>query len=127
MNGDRNRKQLAKKLYKEAVTPFSPVDLAKASFVPRGMTRAFKNNRYIVMVYDKTPVTTGFAIKAMIQKIDNTPILGHWSEIQKIKNQIFGEETTAIEYYPAKSKLIDDYNIYWIWVFPENVLPIPVM
>lgn len=118
---------LAKKMNKQAVTKFSPVDLATAKFVPRGMTRAFKNNRYIVMIYDQTPVTTGFATKAMIQKIDNTPILGHWSEIQKIKNELFGEESIAVEYYPAKSKLIDDFNIYWIWLFPENVLPIPIM
>lgn len=127
MNPERNRKLLAKKLNNKPVTPFLPVPLETAKFIPTGMTRAFANNRYIVMVYDHTPVTTGEAIKVMIQKIDNTPILNHWAEIQKLKNEIFGGETTAVEYYPAKSKLIDDFNIYWIWIFPEGVLPMPIM
>jgi len=34
-------------------------------------------------------------------------------------------ETTAVEYYPAKSELVDEANIYWLWIFPEGVLPIP--
>jgi hypothetical protein len=77
------------------------------------------------MVYDNSPVSTGTAIRVMVQKHDDTPILKHWSEMQKIKNEVFGEETTAVEYYPPKSKLIDDHNIYWMWIFPDGVLPIP--
>lgn len=63
----------------------------------------------------------------MIQKHDDTPIQQHWATIQKIKNEIFGEETTAVEYYPAKSNLIDDHNIYWLWIFPDGALPIPIV
>ena len=127
MNKDRNRKLVAKKNFKQPVTRFMPIDLTTAKAIPVGMTRAFTNNRYIVMIYDGAKVTTGTAIQVLIQRQDNLPILGHWSEIQKIKNEIFGEETTAVEYYPAKSQLIDDFNIYWIWIFPDGVLPIPIM
>ncbi len=126
MNKDRQRRIAAKKEFKKPITKFEKIDLSTASFIPKGMTRAFKNTRYVVMVYDNSPVTTGTAIRVMIQKHNDTPILNHWSEIQKIKNEIFGEETVAVEYYPAKSQLIDDHNIYWIWIFPENVLPIPL-
>lgn len=124
---DRQRRLQAKKEFKKPVTKFQSINLATASFVPNGMTRAFRNTRYTVMIFDHSPVTTGRAIRVMVQKHDNTPILNHWSEMQKIKNEIFGEETTAVEYYPAKSQLIDDYNIYWFWIFPENTLPIPLM
>lgn len=127
MNRDRNRKIQAKKMYKQPVTDFYPVDLATVKFVPQGMTRAFRNNRYIVMIYDNAKVTTGTATQVLIQKVDNTKILNHWSEIQKIKNEIFGDETTAIEYYPPQSQLINDFNIYWIWIFPDGVLPTPIM
>jgi hypothetical protein len=127
MNQDRSRKQLAKKMFKQPVTKFTAVDLENAKSIPRGMTRAYKNNRFVVMVYDNSIVTTGTATRVLIQRIDNLPILGHWAEIQKIKNELFGEETIAIEYYPAKSKLIDDFNIYWIWIFPDGILPLPVM
>jgi|VirMetMinimDraft_7_1064189.scaffolds.fasta_scaffold228314_1 hypothetical protein len=126
MNKDRQRRLEAKKQFKQPVTNFKQIDLGLATFIPKGMTRAFKNTRYVVMVYDNSPVTTGTAIRVMVQKHNDTPILNHWSEMQKIKNEIFGEETIAVEYYPAKSQLIDDHNIYWFWIFPENVLPIPL-
>ena len=115
----------ANKEFKKPVTKFEQLDLSKSDFVPKGMTRAYRNTRFTVMVYDKSPVSTGTAIRVMVQKHNDTPIVNHWSEMQKIKNEIFGEETTAIEYYPAKSQLIDDYNIYWFWIFPEGFLPIP--
>lgn len=108
------------------VSKFEQIDLSKSSFVPQGMTRAFRNTRYTVMIHDNHLTTTGVATLAMIQKHDDTPIFRHWSEMQKIKNEIFGEETTAIEYYPAESKLIDYHNIYWMWVFPEGALPLPL-
>lgn len=90
---------------------------------PPGMTRAFRNNKFTVMIYDNSPTTHGPATKALIQKHDDTPILNHWSTIQGIKNEIFGSETTAVEYYPAESALINRHNIYWIWIFPDDVLP----
>ncbi len=125
MNKDRQRRIAAQKMFKLPITNFKELDLAIAPFVPKGMTRAFRNTRYTVMIYENHPTTHGNAIRVMVQKHNDTAILNHWSEMQKIKNEIFGEETTAIEYYPAKSQLIDDHNIYWFWIFPENVLPIP--
>lgn len=126
MNKDRQRRIAAQKEFKKPITKFEKIDLSTASFIPKGMTRAFKNTRYVVMVYDNSLVTTGTAIRVMVQKHNDTPILNHWYEMQKIKNEIFGEETIAVEYYPAKSQLIDDHNIYWFWIFPDNVLPIPL-
>jgi hypothetical protein len=125
----RQRRLAAKSEFKKPVTSFEPVDLMKvsASVIPYGMTRAYRNTRYTVMVYDNTRVTTGFAIKVLIQKHDDTPILNHWSELQKIKNEIFGEDITAIEYYPTVENLIDKHNIYWLWIYPEGVLPMPSM
>jgi hypothetical protein len=125
MSQSKKRMIAANKEFKKPVTKFEQLDLSKSDFVPKGMTRAYRNTRFIVMVYDNSPVSTGTAIRVMVQKHNDTPIVNHWSEMQKIKNEIFGEETTAIEYYPAKSQLIDDYNIYWFWIFPEGVLPIP--
>lgn len=127
MNKERQRRIAAQKEFKKPITNFERIDLSTASFIPKGMTGAFKNTRYIVMVYENSPTTQGNAVRVMIQKHNDTPILNHWSEMQKIKNEIFGEETVAVEYYPAKSQLIDDYNIYWFWIFPENILPIPLM
>lgn len=123
---NRERQILARREMRKPVTNFEPVGLAKASFIPKGMTRAFRNTRYIVMVYDNCPTSMGFAIRAMVQKHDNTRLAHHWKEMQAIKNELFGEETTAVEYYPAESNLEDNFNIYWMWIFPNGDLPIPV-
>ncbi len=127
MSVARKRRMAAMKEFEKPVSKFEQLNLSAAPFVPKGMTRAFRNTRYTVMVYDHSPVSTGTAIRVMVQKHNDTPIINHWSEMQKIKNEIFAEETTAVEYYPAKSKLIDDHNIYWFWIFPESSLPIPII
>ncbi len=121
----RQRRLAAQKEFKKPVTDFKQVDLSTAKFIPKGMTRAFRNTRFTVMVYDHSPVSTGTAIRVMVQKHDDTPILKHWQEMQNIKNEIFGKEVTAIEYYPSESQLINDHNIYWMWIYPDGVLPIP--
>ena len=118
----RQRKIEAKKLLKLPPGKFKPIDLKKINH-PNFITRAFKNNRYVVMISDNHPTSKGFAIRAMIQNHFDQPIKNHWSEIQKIKNEIFGKETKAIEFYPKDSELVDAHNIYWIWVFPDGTLP----
>lgn len=113
-----------KKLLSLPPGKFNEIDLTIVH-KPGWMSRAFQNNRYMVMICDNAKTNKGKAIKALIQRHDDMPIPNHWAEIQKIKNEIFGEETLAIEYYPKESQLIDEHNIYWIWIFPEGVLPIP--
>lgn len=113
----------AQKALYAANPQFEQIDLTTAEYIPDWMTRAFKNNRYIVMIDDNRKTTHGTAICAMVQKTNDTPIVNHWSEMQKIKNEIFGAETTAIEYYPAESELIDHHNIYWLWIFPNDLIP----
>ena len=101
-------------------------DLSEMSFVPKGMTKAYKNNRFVVMVFENTPTTGGNAVKVMVQNHFNKPIENHWAEMQRIKNELFGCEVLAIEYYPKQSKLIDDENIYWLWIFPDGEIPVKI-
>lgn len=103
---------------------FVQIDLASGPFYG-WMTRAYRNNKYTVMIMDDCPTTHGPAIRAMVQKHDDTPFINHWATMQRIKNEIFGIETTAIEYYPAQSELVDQHNIYWMWIFPEGIIPKP--
>lgn len=124
MNISRSqRRKEAKKQELQLPVNFERIDLSSVSFIPEGMTRAYRNNRFTVMIYDDVATTKGPAIQVLIQSHLDKPIERHWSTIQQIKNEIFGEETMAIEYYPAESDLVDLHNIYWIWIFPDNVLP----
>ena len=113
----RNSAQMkeAKRLLNKPAGKFEVIDLGMTNH-PDWMTRAYKNNRYIVMIDDYAK-TKGFdAIKMMVQTHDNTPIQNHWRELQNIKNEIFGEEETAVEFYPPESELVDEANVYWLWV-----------
>ncbi|MAH48264.1 hypothetical protein CMI37_20740 [Candidatus Pacearchaeota archaeon] len=78
--------------------------------------RIWKNNIFIVQVFEKQS-EWGLVQHAMIRRNDEAPV-HNWSVIQRIKNEIFGEERTALEVYPKQSRLIDDANLYWIWVLP---------
>lgn len=46
-----------------------------------------------------------------------------WAEKQRIKNEIYGEEVTAIEVFPKESELVDHANMYHLWVLHEFKLP----
>lgn len=46
-----------------------------------------------------------------------------WNEKQRIKNEIFGKEAIAIEVFPPESELVDEANMYHIWVLHEFKLP----
>jgi len=120
----RERKRQAQKLYKLPKGKLEPVDLSLKDH-PEWMTRAFRNNRYTVMIDDNAKTDVGPAIRVMVQRHDNTPIPNHWSELQQIKNELFGAEAMGIEYYPKESELVDAHNIYWLWIFDEGDLPIP--
>lgn len=43
-----------------------------------------------------------------------------WREKQRIKNEIFGEDRFAVEVYPSVEELVDQANMYHIWVFPKG-------
>ena len=124
MISERQRRLAAQKEMKKAEGQLKEIDFSGMAHAPHWMTRCFRSHKYIVMINDNVQTTHGIAIRAMVQKHDDTPILNHWSEMQRIKNEVFGKEVTAIEYYPAESNLLNDHNIYWMWIFAEGVIPI---
>ena len=124
MPSRRQRRLIAQKLAKRPETPFEQVDLDTVPFVPPGMTRCFRNNRYTVMIFDNEKTTHGNATVALIEAHHAGPIAGHWKELQRIKNEVFGKDVWAVEYYPAADAVIDDKDIYWLWIFPKGVLPL---
>ena len=43
-----------------------------------------------------------------------------WVEKQKIKNELFGKEAQAIEVFPKESLLVDEANMYHLWILPDD-------
>ena len=77
--------------------------------------KVFQNNHYIVQAFHKIWRKGQFYDKIMIRRSDSKPI-EKFSTLQRIKNEIFGEEIEAIQFFPKESELIDEANLYWLWV-----------
>ncbi len=96
-----------------------PVDPAWTAFVEAdvppdidvAMGQRFVNSRYDVWVR-RLPPPMGEWLS--IRRLDGEPI-HDWRELQRIKNELAGPETEAVELYPAESRLVDLSNRYHLW------------
>jgi hypothetical protein len=78
--------------------------------------RLFINSRYQVTVFPSEPVDYNFAPGAMltwlsIKRQDGAAIMD-WRELQRIKNEILGDEAEGVMLYPAESRCVDGANQY---------------
>lgn len=95
----------------------SPKSLRKGNGWFREMNKVFvdKGQEYCVM---SRPIKTrefgeGFHVCIRNKKGVDIP----WIEKQKIKNELFGEDYTALEVFPTTENLIDEANMYHLWIF----------
>jgi hypothetical protein len=99
------------------------IDFEKTAIlpIPKGLVRFYKNNLYTVQVY----LADRGIKRALIRRNDETTKVS-WRDKQRIKNELFGEGAIAVEVFPPESRLIDDANIYWLWVLPKDNYPFVV-
>lgn len=76
-----------------------------------------KGNEYVAM-YRTVETAQGTVTHVCIRNTQGTDI--PWAEKQTIKNELFGREAQAIEVYPKDSLLVDEANMYHLWVLPEE-------
>lgn len=43
-----------------------------------------------------------------------------WAEKQWLKNSLFGKSRTAVEVFPSEERLVDQANMYHLWVFESG-------
>ena len=79
-----------------------------------------ENQEYCVMYRSINTTEFGEEYHACIRNAQETDI--PWSEKQKIKNEIFGDEYIALEVFPRESELVDEANMYHLWVFKNTKL-----
>lgn len=95
----------------------------RASKDPESFVKAWKNNLFICQLYRKSS-DFGVVHQLMIRRNDEGTSVS-WATKQRIKNELLGAEVAAIEVYPAASKLVDDANMYHLWILPNGFdLPI---
>ena len=77
--------------------------------------RVWQNNKYIVQEVNGAERDNKFYKKILIRRSDSQPIYS-WQDLFRIKNEIYGDEVEAVQFFPKKSELTDDANLYWIWI-----------
>lgn len=105
---------------KPFVTAVAPKDIGYGQGWCRDMDRSWTNGYYAVMARD-IKTAWGMVTHMTVRNRDGTEV--GWSEKQRIKNILFGVEATAVEVYPAQSKLVDAANMYHLWILHDTQLP----
>jgi len=78
---------------------------------------AHKNKVFSVL--DRT-LSNGFRHFAITSLSQIRPT---WPEMQRIKDELAGLNTMAVEIYPPHHEIVDDADMYHIWILPK---PLPV-
>lgn len=60
----------------------------------------------------------GIITHCCFRNLEGTDIT--WKEKQFIKDSLFGEDRVAIEVFPTKDRLVDQANMYHLWVFEKG-------
>jgi len=104
---------------------WSPLEEVEATRMVRardfglpGLRRAWTNNVYSVQLYEHES-EWGTIDHLMIKRHDDAASRS-WKDFQRIKDELFGPERTALEVYPPTSDLIDEANMYHLWVLPTG-------
>lgn len=103
-------------------TPIKEIPKPYEATPPRGCVSIHQNSRWMIFVYGKASTWLGEATLVMIRSTANAwkPPTGHsWSDFQRIKDEMFGAEAQAVEFYPRQSDLVDQVNVYWLWILAE--------
>lgn len=82
----------------------------------RDVTMAFRNRVFSVLV---RPDATG-VIHAGIASLSG--IRPTWYEMQRIKDEVFGPDRTAVEVYPPYSEIVDGSDMFHLWILSQ---PLP--
>lgn len=80
-----------------------------------GFTTAHRNGVFSVL--DRT-LSNGVRHLAVSSLSQERPT---WWEMQRIKNEIAGEDAVAVEVYPPQSEVVDGADMFHIWVLPERL------
>lgn len=74
------------------------------------ITRAHRNRVFSVLDRDAELGIRHLAVSSL------SGIRPTWREMQRIKNELAGVDATAIEVYPPQSQVVDEADMFHIWV-----------
>lgn len=85
---------------------------------PAGLEKFYQNSLYSVQLHRKSS-EWGEIVLLMVRRNDEAPVRS-WPDMQRIKNEIVGPERVAVEVYPDQADVVDQANMYHLWVLPKG-------
>jgi hypothetical protein len=87
--------------------------------------KIYKNALYTVLVKQVTmranfPAMTHLSVR----RNDRQPIFD-WRDMQRVKNDLIGEENEGVQLFPAESRLLDTSNQYHMYVINDPKISFP--
>lgn len=82
-----------------------------------------RNSRYQVTAYVRGNLPGYGDVVHLSLKVHDRSAHHDWRDLQRIKNELCGEECEAVELYPAESRLVDTANQYHLFVFRTYKFP----
>ena len=78
------------------------------------MTGAYVNHLYVVQMTAHYYEPFGEVVHLWVRNNDASTY-HDWSELQRIKNELCGDDCVAVEVFPPADDLLDSANIYHLW------------
>lgn len=91
-------------------------------FTLTGLKRFVSNDLYSVQFYEHSCQLCSQWVKIhhlVIRRHDEGKTIP-WASKQRIKNELAGEDATAIEIFPSVENLVDEANVFHLWVLPKS-------
>lgn len=87
---------------------------------PADISHCFANGVFAVLV---RPIASpiGEVLHLAIRTVTSRE--PSWSDLQRIKNELIGAERHSVQIYPRQSRLVDEANMYHLWIMPEGFEP----
>lgn len=75
-------------------------------------------NQVLSVQFPEVDTAWGTIIHLFIRRHDEKPLI--WRDGQRVKNELVGQDRVAVEVYPAVADLVDEANMYHLWVLPDG-------
>ncbi len=98
-----------------------PAGLPSSSGWCREVRRVYANDLYVVLV---RPAQTAWGEVHHLAIRTASNLEPPWRDKQRIKTELFGPERTAVEVMPPAAELVDEADMYHVWVLPLSA-PLP--
>jgi hypothetical protein len=82
---------------------------------------AWANNFYTVdVIHHKHEDSSLWVTQLVISPIDAASAIHDWRHLQRVKNEVLGNDQEAFEVYPPESNLMDRSNCFHLWAYPDG-------